>query len=195
VAIYAPGASQCPHRRLQQNPDHRWARPRLGSAAAAAHGDGSAKLVGAAVLGRARGDVRDGGLVAVGICLGIGGGDWSKSAGGQNGRRRACWGLLLRRRACWGLLLRRRHGWLAEEEVVPDAEMCWKGEPEIRGLRGGHSGGEELSGGSECPAAREVGVAALTEIGRNEGWESYYSSRSFRLGQIFAPPSSSIRIS
>jgi hypothetical protein len=51
VAIRAPGVSQHPRRRLQQHPDHRWARPRLGSAAAAEHGDGSSKLVGAVVLG------------------------------------------------------------------------------------------------------------------------------------------------
>jgi hypothetical protein len=53
---------------------------RLGSAAAAAQEDGSARLVGDVVLGHARGDVGDGMLVAVGICLGIGGGDWRKSA-------------------------------------------------------------------------------------------------------------------
>jgi hypothetical protein len=86
---------------------------------------------------------------------------WASASGSEEedeatgGSRRA--GRNGRRRACWGVLLRRRHGWLTEEEVVPDADMRGKGEPEIRG---GHSGGEVLSGGSECPAAREVGGGA-----------------------------------
>jgi hypothetical protein len=35
MAVHGPGVSQ--------HPDHRWARPGLGSAAAAAHGDGTAE--------------------------------------------------------------------------------------------------------------------------------------------------------
>jgi hypothetical protein len=87
VAIYAPSASQRPRRRLQQNLDHQRERPRLGSAAAAAHWDGSARLVGAPVLGRTRGDIGDGGLIAMGICLGVGGrrgGDWRETARLEN---------------------------------------------------------------------------------------------------------------
>jgi hypothetical protein len=124
----APVSRNTPHRRLQQqNRDHRRARPRLGqAAAAAAHGDGSARLVGAAVS-------------AAPVATSAGSSPWDLS----RDRRRlegvgAVGGLGRRwRRACRGVVVRPRHGWLMEEEVFLDAEM-----------RGGKEAGDARGKGS-----------------------------------------------